>query len=121
MTYVILILLPCIQIESRCFERSVEFSYSPVQGRQTRFQSSMRRVALIYNPASGQHSARRDSYVQKVLAILRQAGIDAEPLETHAPGSGRSLALAAVRQGFDAVLACGGDGTVHEVLQPLVG
>jgi len=81
----------------------------------------MRRVALIYNPASGQHSARRDSYVQKVLAILRQAGIDAEPLETHAPGSGRSLALAAVRQGFDAVLACGGDGTVHEVLQPLVG
>ena len=81
----------------------------------------MRRVALIYNPASGQHSSRRASYVPRVLAILREAGIEAEPLETHSPGSGKSLALAAVRQGYDAVLACGGDGTVHEVLQPLVG
>jgi diacylglycerol kinase (ATP) len=81
----------------------------------------MRRVALIYNPASGQHSARRASYIQKAIAILRGAGIEAEGLETHAPGSGKSLALAAVRQGYDAVLACGGDGTVHEALQSLVG
>src|SRR5690348_3059319 len=80
----------------------------------------MRRVALIYNPASGQHSARRDAHIPNVLAILRKAGIEAEPLETHAPGSGKSLAIAAVRQGYDAVLACGGDGTVHEVLQALV-
>ena len=81
----------------------------------------MRRVALIYNPASGQHSARRDASVKRVLEMFRQAGIEADPLETHAPGSGKSLALAAVRQGYDGVLACGGDGTVHEVLQPLVG
>lgn len=81
----------------------------------------MRRVALIYNPASGQHSGRRASYIQKATAVLREAGIEADALETHAPGSGKSLALAAVRQGYDAVLACGGDGTVHEALQPLVG
>jgi diacylglycerol kinase (ATP) len=81
----------------------------------------MRRAALIYNPASGQHSGRRASHIQSALAILRKAGVEAEALETHAPGSGKSLALAAVRQGYDAVLACGGDGTVHEALQPLVG
>ncbi len=81
----------------------------------------MRRVALIYNPASGQHSARRASYIRNALAVLRKAGVEADALETHAPGSGKALALAAVRQGYDAVLACGGDGTVHEVLQPLVG
>jgi diacylglycerol kinase (ATP) len=81
----------------------------------------MRRVALIYNPASGQHSARRDAHIPNVLAILRKAGIEAEPLETHAPGSGKSLAIAALRQGYDTVLACGGDGTVHDVLQALVG
>lgn len=81
----------------------------------------MRRAALIYNPASGQHSGRRSTYVRKALAALREAGVEAEALETHAPGSGKSLALAAARQGYDAVLACGGDGTVHEALQSLVG
>jgi diacylglycerol kinase family enzyme len=55
------------------------------------------------------------------MAVLREAGIEADALETHAPGSGKALALAAARQGFDAVLACGGDGTVHEALQALVG
>ena len=81
----------------------------------------MRRVALIYNPVSGQHSGGRASQVRNVVAILRKAEIEAEALETHAPGSGKSLALAAVRQGYDTVFICGGDGTVHEALQALVG
>jgi diacylglycerol kinase (ATP) len=81
----------------------------------------MRRVALIYNPASGQVSARRSAAIEGVLAVLREAGVEAEALETDAPGSARTLARAAVRGGYDTVLACGGDGTVHEVLQSLVG
>src|SRR6266568_9371346 len=82
---------------------------------------TMRRVALIYNPASGQYSSRRAAVVRKLLSVLRKSGIEAEALETHAPGSAKSLALAAIRQGYDTILACGGDGTVHETLQPLVG
>lgn len=81
----------------------------------------MRRVALIYNPASGQHSAHRGSHIERVKDVLHKAGIEADALETHAPGSAKALAAAAVRQGHDTVLACGGDGTVHEVLQGLVG
>jgi len=81
----------------------------------------MRRVALIYNPASGQHSGRGASKIENIKAVLHKAGIEPDSLETHAPGSGKALAVAAVRQGHDTVLACGGDGTVHEVLQGLVG
>lgn len=81
----------------------------------------MRRVALIYNPASGQFSSRRDSHIRNALSVLQKAGVETEALETHAPGSAKSLALAAARNGCDAVLACGGDGTVHEALQSLVG
>jgi YegS/Rv2252/BmrU family lipid kinase len=81
----------------------------------------MRRVALIYNPASGQISARRKSAVADAMAVLRDAGIEAEPFETDGPGSAVELAKRAVERGFDTVLACGGDGTVHEVVQSLVG
>lgn len=81
----------------------------------------MQRVALIYNPASGQHSARHKAAVQDALAVLRDAGVEAEAFETGAPGSATIHAREAVRRGFDAILACGGDGTVHEILQSLVG
>lgn len=81
----------------------------------------MRRAALIYNPASGQYSARRDGALGEVLRTLREAGVEAEAFETGAPGSAMALAERAVREGYDAVVACGGDGTVHEVVQSLVG
>jgi diacylglycerol kinase (ATP) len=81
----------------------------------------MRRVALIYNPASGQYSARRKAAVQQVLDVLRASGVEAEAFVTDTPGSATIHAGQAVRDGFDAILACGGDGTVHEVLQSLVG
>jgi YegS/Rv2252/BmrU family lipid kinase len=81
----------------------------------------MRRVALIYNPASGQHSRGRRAAIDKALAVLREAGVEAEALETLGPGSAGRLAAEAIRQGCDTILACGGDGTVHEVLQSLVG
>ncbi len=81
----------------------------------------MQRVALIYNPASGQYSARRAGAVQDAMNVLRDAGIEAEAFETSGPGSANLHARQAVCKGFDTVLACGGDGTVHEVLQSLVG
>jgi diacylglycerol kinase (ATP) len=81
----------------------------------------MRRVALIYNPVSGQYSARRATVIRDALAMLRSAGIEAEALETDSPGSAGAHAEDAMRRGCDTILACGGDGTVHEVLQRLVG
>jgi YegS/Rv2252/BmrU family lipid kinase len=81
----------------------------------------MRRVALIYNPASGQHSWSHHAAIDKALLVLRDAGVEAKAHETIAPGSAGVLAEEAVRRGCDTVIACGGDGTVHEILQSLVG
>ena len=81
----------------------------------------MRRVALIYNPASGRASARRRAAVEQAIAVFRHAGVAAQAFETTASGEATRHALEAVEAGFDAVLACGGDGTVHEAVQSLVG
>jgi diacylglycerol kinase (ATP) len=81
----------------------------------------MRRFALIYNPASGQYSARRGEAVQKAVDVFRAGGVEAEPLVCDGPGRGTVLAREAEQRGFDAVIACGGDGTVHEILQAVTG
>ena len=81
----------------------------------------MRQVALIYNPASGQHPERRAAQIAKILAALRNAGVEVKAIATKSPESAGLEALEAVRQGCDTILACGGDGTVHEVMQSLVG
>jgi len=81
----------------------------------------MDRVALIYNPASGQYSARRKAAIEEVLGVLRGAGVEADAYVSDTMGSAEQYAKQSVREGRDAILACGGDGTVHAVLQTLVG
>ncbi|MGH9600655.1 MAG: diacylglycerol/lipid kinase family protein [Terracidiphilus sp.] len=82
---------------------------------------TMHRVALIYNPASGQSSPWRAAAFERAVGILRAAGVEADALVSDAPGRATEHAQRAVREGYDTVIACGGDGTVHEILQTLAG
>ena len=81
----------------------------------------MRRVALIYNPASGQRPAQREAMIAKVQAVLEGAGIEVRVIATESPESAGEQAQQAIADGCDTVLACGGDGTVHEAMQRMVG
>lgn len=83
--------------------------------------SPLQRVAVVENPASGQTSPRRKEIIRETLAALHQAGVETEHLMIDGPGSGSALTRQAVARGCDAVIVCGGDGTVHEVMQALVG
>ena len=55
------------------------------------------------------------------MEALLSAGIEVDHLTIDGPGSGSALAREAMARGCDSVIVCGGDGTVHEVLQSLVG
>jgi YegS/Rv2252/BmrU family lipid kinase len=81
----------------------------------------MRRAAVLYNPISGQHSAQRRAAIAAVVATLRAGGVEVAAEETDGPGSAAVLARKASNAGCDAVVVCGGDGTVHQALQGLAG
>jgi YegS/Rv2252/BmrU family lipid kinase len=69
------------------------------------------------NPAAGRGRARREW--PGVAARLRDAGIAFDLAETRAAGEGVPMAERAARE-YAAVVAAGGDGTVHEVVNGLM-
>ncbi len=81
----------------------------------------MRKALLLYNPLSGSRRKRRLANVQAALAVLHQAGIDATAEPTRGQAEAGEQARHAIAAGWDTILACGGDGTAHDVLQGMVG
>lgn len=81
----------------------------------------MRKAALLYNPLSGRRRARRLADVEAALAVLRQAGVEAGAEATRGQADATEQARHAIAGGCDTILACGGDGTAHDVLQGMVG
>ena len=82
---------------------------------------AMRKVVLLYNPLSGSRHNRRLADVKAVELVLRSAGIEVIVAPTQAASGTAAQVNEAIAQGCDTVFACGGDGTVHDVLQSLVG
>lgn len=79
----------------------------------------MRRAVLLFNASAGRGGPGRLARVQRAADVLRSNGIDAEVLATEGPGTAGQQAAEAVARGADLVFACGGDGTLHEVIQGL--
>jgi diacylglycerol kinase (ATP) len=74
---------------------------------------------VVLNPAAGQDEpARVRRRIGGALAV-RNAAFDLE--ETRGPGDAERLAREAVRLGYRAVIAAGGDGTLAEVISGVAG
>jgi diacylglycerol kinase (ATP) len=81
----------------------------------------MRKAALFYNPHSGRRKKHRVKDVESAASILRGAGIEVEVAPTRAASDAAAQVRMSIREGFDTIVACGGDGTVHDVLQGMAG
>jgi YegS/Rv2252/BmrU family lipid kinase len=81
----------------------------------------MRKAALFYNPISGRRRKQRLSDVETVRSILHEAGVEIEVAPTRAASDAAAQVRSAIRDGCDTIIACGGDGTIHDVLQGLTG
>lgn len=81
-----------------------------------------RRALLIANPKAGQGNAEeRQQALVRFCALLRDRDVDVEVRTTEGPRDATRLAAEAVREGFPEVIVSGGDGTINEALQGLVG
>lgn len=79
----------------------------------------MSRAALIYNPVAGRNPARRAAEIRTVVDVLQDAGLKLEVTPTTGPGSAQKLAAASVAAGAEAIIVCGGDGTLNDVVNAL--
>jgi diacylglycerol kinase (ATP) len=78
----------------------------------------IRTMLVIFNPVAGR---RRASALWRVLDLLVENGVMVEVAETQHAGHATELARAAAAEGRGMVVAAGGDGTIAEVANGLLG
>jgi diacylglycerol kinase (ATP) len=79
--------------------------------------AARRRLLAIVNPIAGRGAHQRTRQHLEELALLGE--VDIETRATDAPGHATVLAAGARADGFDAVICCGGDGTLNETVNGL--
>ncbi|HDQ72163.1 MAG TPA: diacylglycerol kinase family lipid kinase [Chloroflexi bacterium] len=77
------------------------------------------KARLIYNPVAGPRDVRRE--LVQICTYLEQLGWTFELLATDKPGDGVTKSRNAAQAGCDVVLVAGGDGSVNEAVNGLVG
>jgi diacylglycerol kinase (ATP) len=74
-------------------------------------------ASLIVNPNAGRGIARK--HIAGIRTMLRGFGIETVLNQTHKEGDAVLLAERAKQEGFELVIAMGGDGTIHETVNGL--
>jgi len=82
---------------------------------------NLRNALLIHNPNAGNGGSgrRRRRMLDEARRILSLGGIEADLQETRAPGEATAMAHRASVEGRHLVIACGGDGTLNEIVNGL--
>ena len=80
----------------------------------------MRKILLFVNPVLQQTAARRRD-IARVVAVFRGQGASVEVMETGENRAAGPKAKRAIAQGYDAIVVCGGDGTIFDVIQGIAG
>lgn len=81
----------------------------------------MRKAVLITNPKAGQFKIRFEQSIKTLHKNLKEYGIEMEVRPTTAPKDATRLARLAAEEKFTDIIVAGGDGTINEAVQGLVG
>ncbi|MEK0420970.1 MAG: hypothetical protein RLZZ161_821 [Bacteroidota bacterium] len=86
---------------------------------QTNPHHSKRKIVFILNPASG--VSKKSIIEEKIHELIDREKFDYEVTYTDHPNHGTEIARHAVERGCFMVVAVGGDGSVNEVAEGLIG
>jgi len=77
------------------------------------------KTMVIANPVSGGGRCRK--MIHEIQRVLKEKGVHYSFFLSQYAGSAEELAKKAKDNGFQAVIACGGDGTVNEIVNGIIG
>jgi diacylglycerol kinase family enzyme len=80
----------------------------------------MRKILLFVNPVLQQTAARRRD-IARVVTAFRGSGASIDVMETGENRAAGPKTRRAIGEGYDAIVVCGGDGTIFDVIQGLAG
>jgi diacylglycerol kinase (ATP) len=104
----------------RCPERPRQpFQTGPGNRARKPMPHDIKDALLIYNPTSGRKRHSRFEEIEQAARILKELGITVELAATTEAGSATQIARQAVEQRRGMVIACGGDGTINEIVNGL--
>jgi diacylglycerol kinase (ATP) len=81
--------------------------------------SDLRNALLIHNPNAGNGGSGRRRMLDEARRIFAMGGIESDLMETTGPGHATEIARRAANEGRGLVIACGGDGTLNEIVNGL--
>lgn len=81
----------------------------------------MRKAVLITNPNAGQFKLQHGRSIKSLQKSLEESGIKLDVWQTTAPNDATRLASKAAHEAFTDLIVAGGDGTINEAVQGLVG
>ena len=75
------------------------------------------KITIISNPISGKGESLNAAI--KIHKILKLNGFEVKIKNTSGHGDAKHLAFEAVQDGAESIIGCGGDGTIHEIINGL--
>ena len=80
---------------------------------------TLQNALLIHNPHAGNGGSGRRRLLDQARHIFASRGIDADLAETTGPGHATEIAVRAAAENRGLLIACGGDGTLNEIVNGL--
>ena len=80
-----------------------------------------KKPVLIYNPTAGKLKRDNQRILHRTIDALSEVGLAVTAIATTGPGTAAALARAAIERGADLVIALGGDGTINEIANGVIG